>query len=202
MNFRIRRYDPKDLDLIYHITLVTGLAGKDASPYHTDHKLLGHIWSAPYVVFEPELAFVAEDAEGVAGYALGTLDTRRFEKRCEADWWPKLRIAYPKSGEDGRTPHDRAAIDRFHNQPIGPDWVVDDYPAHMHLDILPRLQGKGVGRALFEAFATAARAANVTKIHVGTDPSNESGQGFWKAVGFRPPPEPNDGSGVFVIDLS
>jgi len=53
---------------LYQICLLTGDAGQDATSRHHDPKLLGHCVAAPYGLFEPSLAFAAEDASGVAGY--------------------------------------------------------------------------------------------------------------------------------------
>ncbi len=60
-----------------------------------DPRILGHVFAAPYGLFEPSLAFVAEDEAGVGGYIVGALDSRAFEERLEADWWPALRDRYP-----------------------------------------------------------------------------------------------------------
>jgi len=98
----IRPFRPADLDALYRVCLQTGRNGGDATPLYHDHKLLGHVHAAPYALFEPSLAFVAEDAAGVGGYVIGALDSRDFEARLERDWWPKLR-AVPC-----RPPHQRA----------------------------------------------------------------------------------------------
>ena len=55
-----------------------------------DPRILGHVFAAPYGLFEPSLAFVAEDEVGVGGYIVGALDSRAFEERLEAGWWPTL----------------------------------------------------------------------------------------------------------------
>jgi hypothetical protein len=46
-------------------------------------------------LFEPALAFVAQDTAGVGGYIVGALDTPAFEQRLERTWWPHLRARYP-----------------------------------------------------------------------------------------------------------
>ena len=76
MTVAIRLAEPDDLDDLYEICLRTGDAGGDASGVVADPRLLGHLFVAPYAVLEPELAFVAVDGEGVAGYVVGTADTR------------------------------------------------------------------------------------------------------------------------------
>ncbi|SEI04751.1 hypothetical protein SAMN05216228_101928 [Rhizobium tibeticum] len=80
----LRPVRSEDLEQIYAISLLTGDAGSDASPLHHDGKLIGHIYSAPYIELSPETAFVAEDFEGVAGYIVGVFDTVSFEERLNA----------------------------------------------------------------------------------------------------------------------
>ena len=111
----LRPYRASDLDALYDICLVTGDAGNDASPLHNDRKVIGHLYSAPYGVFEPGNAFVAEDDEGVAGYIVGTYDTNAFEARLEREWWPALRQHYAQVPEADLTAADwkRVAISGF-----------------------------------------------------------------------------------------
>ena len=91
----IRPYRDSDLDDLYRICLQTGDSGQDATSMFDDPRLLGHVFAAPYGLFEPSLAFVAEDEAGVGGYIVGALDSRAFAERLEADWWPALRDRYP-----------------------------------------------------------------------------------------------------------
>lgn len=92
---QIRPFKEADLDACYAISLATGLAGGDASHLYRDRKMMGHIYVAPYARLAPELTFVVEDAQGVAGFVAGTVDTSAWEDRLERDWWPALRGAIP-----------------------------------------------------------------------------------------------------------
>ncbi len=76
MGVRIRGYRPGDLDDLYRICLQTGNQGADATALFRDPDLLGHVYAAPYGLFEPALAFVVEDQAGVGGYCLAALDSR------------------------------------------------------------------------------------------------------------------------------
>ena len=91
----IRPVRSDDLDALHAICLQTGDHGADATAHYQDPRIIGEIYAAPYAVLEPGLAFVAEDSDGVAGYIVGTRDTRAFEARCEAEWWPGLRTVRP-----------------------------------------------------------------------------------------------------------
>lgn len=181
----LRNARPDDLEALYHICLVTGASGEDASSLHNDPQLVGHIYSAPYAVVEPEQALVAEDAQGVAGYLVGTLDTDRFARRLEEQWWPALRQRYGEPSFEP-TAADRARIAAIMSPESNPADLVARYPAHIHMNLLPRLRGQGVGSALVGKWVEAARDAGVRGIHLGASASNAGGIAFWTKVGFTP----------------
>jgi len=187
IGLHIRPAQPQDLDVVCAICLVTGDAGKDATPLYADPRLIGHIYAAPYLALGGTIAFVAEDPDGVAGYAVGTGDTRAFERRLEAEWWPDLRNTYPEpDGErSGWSPDDLRAWTIHHPKPV-PDAVVRAYPAHIHMNLLPRAQGKGIGTKLLETWIAAARSCGVTAVHAGVSAANRDGLKFWTARGFEP----------------
>ena len=67
----IRPYRPSDLTSLYEICLKTGDSGKDATNIYNDPKLLGHFYSAPYAILEPELTFIITIDAKPSGYILG-----------------------------------------------------------------------------------------------------------------------------------
>ncbi|WIY53805.1 GNAT family N-acetyltransferase [Devosia sp. YIM 151766] len=180
----LRSYRRDDLEALYRICLETGDSGADATPLHNDPQLLGHIYAAPYGLLEPENVFVAEDAAGVAGYVVGTFDSTRFAERLEADWWPALRQRYADAREMTATDRDRiATIMRPHRSPAE---LVAAYPAHIHMNLLPRLRGQRIGSRLLEMWIEQARAAGIRGIHLGASASNAGGIAFWTRSGFTP----------------
>ena len=144
----IRPAAADDRDALYDICVRTGNAGDDARPLYRNHELLGEIWTGPYLELQPDLAFVAEDDAVVVGYVLGAADTRAFEAACEQKWWPPLRARYPDPPADAELTADEALMRRIHHPQPTPDAVVANHPAHLHIDILPRGQGQGIGRQL------------------------------------------------------
>lgn len=195
---QIRPFAPGDLDALYHICLATGDAGKDASALHSDGQLVGHIYAAPYGVLEPEHVLVAEDEEGVAGYVVGTHDTRAFEQRLEREWYPPLRERYRTA--TGLTEADQARVRLIMSPDTAPEALVVQYPAHIHMNLLPRLRGQKVGTRLLQRWADAARDAGVPGIHLGASAQNPGGIAFWSAVGFTIVHR-NDRSVLFTMTL-
>jgi GNAT superfamily N-acetyltransferase len=182
----IRQARSDDLDQIYTISLVTGDAGQDATPLHRDGKLIGHIYSAPYVVLSPTTAFVVEDAEGVAGYIVGAYDTRAFEAQLERDWWPALRNANPEpQGDPELWDADQKRIAAIHHPSFAPAAIIDVFPAHIHMNLLSRLRGQGMGTKLLDTWLSQARRDGITAVHLGASATNAGGIGFWGSRGFE-----------------
>jgi ribosomal protein S18 acetylase RimI-like enzyme len=198
----IRPYRPADLDALYRVCLQTGRNGGDATPLYRDHRLIGHVHAAPYAVHEPALAFVAEDSEGVGGYIVGTIDSLAFEARLEREWWPRLREQYPPPPADlpeDRWTTDQAKAYRIHHPWRTPPEVARDYPAHLHINLVPRMQSGGHGRALIAAFTGELRRRGARGVHLGVRPANVRAIGFYRHVGFRELPA--DDSVLFAMDL-
>ena len=178
----LRRATLQDLPGTYRVCLLTGDAGRDASARHANPDLLGHVYVGPYVVGEPAFALVAADAEGVAGYCLAAPDTRAFEAWAEASWWPDLRRQYPR--RVGGTP-DAEVITLLHEPPVAPEDVVDAYPAHLHIDLLERVRGTGIGRRLIERQLRDLADAGAPACHLGAAASNTNAIAFYEHLGWR-----------------
>jgi ribosomal protein S18 acetylase RimI-like enzyme len=179
----IRPYRPSDLDALYEICLRTGAAGEDATTMVDDARLFGELFAAPYGVLEPEHAFVLDDGTGRAvAYVLGALDTRAFEERCEAAWWPALRDRYPIGV--GRRRLDELLVSLLHAPPRAAGQVVDDYPSHLHIDLLPEAQGSGWGRRMTDTLLDALGAAGSVGVHLGVSTANDRALGFYEHLGF------------------
>jgi GNAT superfamily N-acetyltransferase len=183
----IRQFQPGDLRDLYEIALQTGDAGQDASSLYEDPDLVGHIYAAPYALLEPDLAIVAADETGVAGYVVGATDSDAWHARLEREWWPDLRR---RCDDPSGSPPKTWSADQFrafiihHPQPSPPE-VVRAFPAHVHLNLLPRLQGQGVGARLLAAWFEAAQKRRVGAAHVGVNHTNVRGLRFWAARGFE-----------------
>ena len=184
--FSIRPYETKDLDALYDICLKTGDIGEDATELYGDPKLLGQLYAAPYAVLEPDLTFVLEDNGGVCGYILGAFDSETFYGRLEAEWLAPLRKHYPKPTGDGKSwTKDEQLISQFYDPYTGDTELIKLYPSHLHIDLLPRAQGSGNGRALMETFLAALREKGSSGVHLGTSPQNVRSEKFYLKLGFH-----------------
>jgi ribosomal protein S18 acetylase RimI-like enzyme len=201
----IRPYRPDDLDDLYRICLLTGDNGRDATPLYRDPVLVGQLFAAPYALFEPSLAFVAQDEAGVGGYVLGARDSQAFEERLERDWWPRLRRRYPDPPAD-LAPADWTADQQMahliHHRYTVPDELARSYPSHLHIDLLPRLQGRGQGRQLIDTLTGALRRQGSPGVHLNVSPGNDRAPAFYQHVGFTELPLPASYTRLFVMDLT
>ena len=179
----IRRYTPADYDDVTDICVRTGFAGADATGRHSSDDLIPDIFARPYVVLEPDWAWVVDDGERAVGYILCAPDTRAFVERYRAEWLPDFAARYvhvdPPGDADENMRHlgfvpERMLIDE-----------VDAYPAHLHIDLLPEAQGRGLGRRLIETLADALRAAGIPGLHLSYDPANTGAAAFYARLGFH-----------------
>ena len=159
-----------------------------------DPAILADVYAAPYLRLDPELAFVVDTGERVAGYILGTADTREFVRRYRAEWLPAFAARHAVSADapdDGA--HGVLAAGLRPERMLVPG--VDEYPAHLHIDLLPELQRQGLGRMLIETLADALRARGVPGLHLVADPANTSAIAFYLRLGFVAlPAEPEVGA--------
>ena len=176
----MRAYRPGDLSAMPRICLLTGDAGQDASPLYRDPELLAHVYCGPYATADPSLSFVVVDDDGVAGYLVGTADSAGFAAWQDEHWWPALRTRYPLRPDDGTADH--ALVHLIHH-PLH-DEPPEGYPAHLHIDLLPRRQGQGWGRRLIETFAAALADRGVAGMHLRMDPRNTAARAFYLRLGF------------------
>ncbi len=199
---RVRRYRPDDLDGLYRICLQTANDGEDATALFRDPKLPGHVYAAPYALFEPSLAFVAEDAAGVGGYIVAALDSDTFEQRLEQEWWPALRARYPEPSQDpgeAISQLERRPLHDIHHSFRAPREVVERFPSHLHINLLPRLQGHGIGRQLMTTLISGLRERDSPGVHFLVGVNNQRAVSFYRHIGFTELPATN--MHIFSMDL-
>jgi len=184
--FKIRRCEARDVDPAYEVCLRTGDDGQDAAHLFDDPRVLGHIFVGPYLKLEPELAFVLEDDHGVCGYALGALDSRRFYDTYLTQWLPEIRRQYPEPGGDpARWTRTQKVVYEYHHPDIVYPEPYDDYPSHLHIDILPRAQGRGLGNEMMQILLTALTARRSPGVHLAMAAANVRAEHFYKKLGFH-----------------
>lgn len=179
----LRQGAAADQEALVEICHLTGWNGRDASPVVSDRRLLGLYFAAPYLVRDPAWCWVAADDAGVAGYLVGTPDSRAFAGWMDREWLPAVRRAFPERTDEAWSATEAWIRQTIHSPAPVPDFV-DDYPAHLHVDLLPRAQGQGLGRRFFEAWERHLREAGVSGYHLGVSDANEVAQKFYAKIGL------------------
>ena len=189
----VRPYRDSDLEAIYDICIRTGDNGGDATDKFENPRLLADTFAAPYLYLEPSLAFVLPDgADRPVGYVLGTANTAGFVSAYREKWLPRVVSLYPVPTPEVPA-RDAGMLGAFHNPERMLQSGTEDFPAHLHIDILPSHQGGGNGRRLIETFMDAAAVAGATGVHVTVALANARAHGFYLKVGFKLLPIVSDG---------
>jgi GNAT superfamily N-acetyltransferase len=199
--FRLRRASADDHGALSDICLRTGRAGADASGIDDDPTLLGAVYAVPYQIFAPDHAWVIDDGAGACGYVVGTPDTAAFNALCRRDWFPALAARTRDPGTDPTAWRGfdwvRAMIHR--PDPSLPP-ALSPWPGHAHINLLPRVQGAGLGRRAMEHLLAGLRAVSAPGLHLGVHPANLSAQAFYRRLGFSRLDHPDLARGtVFMV---
>jgi ribosomal protein S18 acetylase RimI-like enzyme len=197
MALRIRRYTSGDHDAVYDICVRTAEAGGDArGKYHSDD-LMPDLFAGPYVFLEPRFAFVLDDGERAVGYVIGTPDTAAFARAYRERWIPRLAGRYQVPPEPPVTPDDEMLA--LHYRPERLLWPgLARYPAHLHIDLLPAVQGHGHGRELIDTFCASVAAAGAAGVHVSVVTANTRALGFYDRIGFTRLPVDDPGPVAYL----
>ncbi|HEY5398144.1 MAG TPA: GNAT family N-acetyltransferase [Trebonia sp.] len=195
----IRRYADTDHAPVYEICVRTAAAGGDARGQYSTDDLMPDLFAGPYVFLEPTSAFVLDDGDGdgAVGYVIGTPDTAAFARAYRDRWIPRLADRYPVPPDPPVTSDEQMLA--LHYRPERLLWAgLPEYPAHLHIDLLPPYQGAGHGRALIDVFCAAVADAGAPGVHVCVVTENTPALGFYDRLGFRALDVDDDGPVVYL----
>ncbi|WP_051326442.1 GNAT family N-acetyltransferase [Aliagarivorans taiwanensis] len=162
--------------------MLTGKNGSDATPLFNHPGLLSDYFCSAYLYYSQTSNWVVE-ADAVMGYLVCALDTRDYNAWLENDWLPALRQRYAQQ-LTCNSQFESFLLELIHQRPPLPTWV-DDYPAHLHIDLLPEVQGQGYGRLLINTLLESLREQAVSGVHLGVGKANPKAIMFYKAMGFE-----------------
>ncbi|WP_235511129.1 GNAT family N-acetyltransferase [Agromyces sp. Root81] len=199
---QIRPYRPADRDQLARICLLTAAEGGDATGVYSDDALMPEVFALPYVEYAPELAFVVAEGDRVLGYVIGVADTAAFVEWWKREWAPGFAARHPSPGAaTGRDPRFTEA--QLIEAGTAPERMLidelDRYPAHLHIDLLPELQGQGFGRRLIDTLRAALAAQGVPAVHLGMDAANTGARAFYNRLGFHELPSSSQSSPLLGI---
>ena len=179
----VRKFEEKDRSDLYHVCLATGDSGANAVHLYNHKDMLGEIYVGPYLTFQPDLSFTLIQ-DGVAGYALAALDTTSFEETLSREWWPSILEKYNGLSPENFNEREKNLFSYIQNPPLRPKKFVDQYPSHLHIDLLEKAQGRGIGKAMMLIVLETLREQGSKGVHLGMGAQNSRAFAFYTKLGF------------------
>lgn len=178
---------PGDREAVRHICNETGHLGDPIDPYFSDREVFADLHSFYYTDVASDSSFVIEDDGEVIGYLLGCLDSVRYRAWVKSDLEARiLKRAFARGVflRPGTAPLVwRFVVDWLREKPHFGD-AGDEYPAHLHINLLPRGRKRGLGGLLIKNYFELLRANGLSGVFLETTAENTNAVGFFKSQGF------------------
>lgn len=197
----VRRYRPADREALADVCVRTAHAGGDATGRYREPEIFPAIFATPYAELEPDLVFVADDGERAIGYIVGTADSTRFYAAFRERWLPTVADRFPAPTPPVHGPDDGLRYLLHHAEEMLVPEIAAEFPAHLHIDLLPEGQRQGLGRRLMSTFVAALRERGVPGLHLSMNPANTNARAFYDRIGFTELPRPAGRTGVDYLGL-
>ena len=78
---------------------------------------------------------------------------------------------------------DEELIHLFYHPELPEDF--HDYPSHLHIDLLPRAQGQGMGKKMMDHFLNYVKESGSKGLHLGLSIRNKRAIQFYKKYGMK-----------------
>ena len=169
--YTIRSYRPSDREALRMICMETA----DESLKKSDRLLnaVPVIYNDYFTDCEPQHIFVAADENDEAvGYVICSADTKRFLKEMRRRYIPEAARRHPEMLFVALA-YVAAVLRHGKN-----------YPAHLHIDILPAYQHVGAGTALIDALRSHLHDCGVQTVYINSMTYDTPAYKFYKKYGF------------------
>jgi ribosomal protein S18 acetylase RimI-like enzyme len=183
----IRPYQEPDQAAVFQIAADTAFFGEPVEAFMEDRNLFNDSFTRYYTMFEAPFSWVAEGPDGVIGFLLGCADTSLRTKR-----WTNQIIHYVLGGViRGRYKIGRRtmgyALGNLAGYAMGdvPGVDLEEYPAHLHINMQAGSRGSGGGMRLMEAYLEQLRGQSVRGVQLETTNMNVAACYLYEKVGFR-----------------
>jgi GNAT superfamily N-acetyltransferase len=206
---QIRPYEPRDRAGLRQICCDTADAGQPVERFFPDREVFADLLTNYYTEWEPQSAFIADNGGEVAGYLTGCVNTNRFLRLMT---WRIVPVVLVKALFRGVLWHPQTVRLLCANFSLwlrngyrrGP--TLDDYPAHLHVNVRLSCRGKRLGQRLVEAFCERARTRGARGVHAGVSDGNSRACHFFEELGFvelhrEPRMRSPDGSGGLLYTI-
>ncbi len=165
----IRPYQMDDYAQVQKVCLETGYDLE--LPQKQIQEMMLTAFCNYYIEQEPAHCFVAADEETVIGYILSAKDSSVWADKFEKQYVPDLAESPLKGFYQG-----------IMKAPL--KYAVD-YPAHLHIDILPDYQRMGIGFRLMDTLIAHLKELRVPGLMFSVASDNSKGISFYQKYGFK-----------------
>ena len=166
----IRPYEPKDHDAVEFVCLNSE---GPCDLNETGQFYILTTYCDYFIEKEPQNCFVAvNDADEAVGYIICAENYDRFLPVFLAEYVSRFS---PDDLYRRRSAEDSTLLQKKHKS---------EYPAHLHIDLLPEYQRQGLGSRLVDTLADHLRKKGVSGVMLTVGASNDVGRSFYTKYGF------------------
>ena len=165
---KVRKYEAKDFDDVRFVCLNS--TGEDFGPIVGEFIL--HTFCDYYIEHEPENCFVVDDDGRAVGYIFCAEDYDSYKEIFDKDYLP---LNEHLGEERYKWAQDSTILQNKYKA---------EYPAHMHIDLLPEYQRMGLGHKLTDALCEHLKKKGIKGINLTMSAANKKGGGFYRKYGF------------------
>lgn len=185
----VRPYAPADRTAVREISCDTADQGRPVERFFHDRQLVADLLTLYYTDVDFRAVWVAELNGSIIGYLTGAFDTRHYQRVMafqivpgaffrsffrgvlfHVDTWRMIGaglMTWRRGGHRRRIP-------------------LDDYPAHLHINLREGYRGQRLGSLLMEKFIEQVRAVGVDGVHAVVRGDNLPICRFFERMGFTP----------------
>lgn len=153
------------------------------------------MWCRPYITLNASYCFILDDGTGTAvGYILCAPDTQLFVERFRDEFLGVVKQAGIQEPAESNVASDNDMATQFRHDVYHPEnmlqaeypRLLEEYPAHLHIDILESHQSQRWGEKMIETLLEKLRGKGVRGVHLGMDANNSRAGKFYDRLGFEP----------------
>lgn len=170
--YSIRKYIPSDKERLRFICKeTTDEANKNNTALLESIPI---IFNDYFTEYEPDNIFVAVNDDNIpVGYVICSTDIALFRKKMLSEFSKRVRITHSSS------------LPLLYATVIAVYITKKQYRTHLHIDLLPEAQRKGLGTKLIDALCTHLASKDIKNVSVMTVSKKSMGYRFYCKYGFR-----------------
>lgn len=165
----IKRYEKKDYDGVRFVCLNS--EGKEITGNLGEFIL--HTFCDYYIENEPENCFVLDDNNKTVGYIICAENYDQYKEIFDREYLP---LTKPLGEENYKWACESTVLQNKYKK---------DYPAHLHIDILPEYQRHGWGGKLLTTLFDHLRVKGIKGAMLTAGTSNVNAGKFYRKYGFE-----------------